>query len=546
MALRSGAGASTVGCERVGRDPTPTPALPRAAQRLLVRLRSWPRIGGRGMALALALAGLGALATRNGALVAALLGASGVGLLLRAGFERVAATRAVLGVVAPAVESAGGRQRPSDFALLRRLATELRPRAVPLAALFALSLLATPLALLTPLPIKIAVDNAVAGAPLPELARRLLPSAADPLGALGLAVGLVLAHGLLVCLQSLALGLVETRVGERLVLEFRARLFEHLQRPSLARHDEGGGADAAHHIERGAPAIRDVVVGGAIPLLGSAVTLAATIGVTAAIQPRLAGVALGITPVLYLLARSARRRRRARRSKLKGGFDRLVGLTVAAGTAAALFVGIPEVQAGTLRLGSLLVVISYLAQLYGPLKAISKRVAGLQESLVSAERAFALLDQPTEVRERPAARPIARARGEVEFRDVAFGHDPRCPVLEGVDVAVAQGVRVAIVGPSGAGTTTLVSLLLRFRDPTAGRILLDGVDLRDYRLRDLRRQFAIVRPEPVLFSASVAANIACGRPGASVDQIVAAARAAGAHDFIAALPGGYEIGRAHV
>src|SRR5262245_24867070 len=297
------------------------------------------RIGGRGMALALVLAGLGALVAHDGDLAAAaLLGAFGVGLMLRAGLECVAATGIVLGAAAQAVESAGGRQRPFDAAQLRRLAPELRPWAAPLAALLALSILAAPLALLAPLPIKIAVDNAVGGAPLPELVRRLLPWAAGPLGALGVAVGVVLVHGLLVALHSHALGLLQTHVGERVALEFRALLVAQLQRLALA-HDGRGGADAAHRIEHDAAAIHDVAVGGAIPLLASCVTVAAMIGVTAAIHLQLAGVALAITPVLYLLARSSRR----------------TGLAVAAGSAAALFVGVREVQAGTLGLGALLV-----------------------------------------------------------------------------------------------------------------------------------------------------------------------------------------------
>src|SRR5262245_32859477 len=281
------------------------------------------------MALALVLAGLGALVAHDGDLAAAaLFGAFGVGLMLRAGLECVAATGTVQGAAAQAVESAGGRQRLSVAALLRRLAAELRPWAAPLAALLALSLLAVPLALLAPLPIKIAVDNAVGGAPLPELVRRLLPWAAGPLGAPGVAVGVVLAHGLLVTLHSLALGLLQTHVGERVALEFRAPLVAQIQRLALA-HDERGGADAAHRIEHDAAAIRDVAVGGAIPLLASAVTVAAMIGVTALIGAR-------------------------------------------------------AVQAGALDLGALLVVMVYLVQLYGSLEAIGRRVAGLRESLASA------------------------------------------------------------------------------------------------------------------------------------------------------------------
>jgi ATP-binding cassette subfamily B protein len=174
------------------------------------------------------------------------------------------------------------------------------------------------------------------------------------------------------------------------------------------------------------------------------------------------------------------------------------------------------------------------------LRTISRRVAGIQNYLASAERALALLDQPVDVPERPNARRLAHARGAITFRDVSFAYDdPTHPALNDVSFEVEPGARVVITGTTGAGKTTVVSLLTRFYDPTAGQILLDGVDLRDYRIADLRAQFAIVLQQPVLFSTTIAENIAYGRPDASPAEIVAAAQAANAHDFIMALPRGY-------
>jgi len=181
-----------------------------------------------------------------------------------------------------------------------------------------------------------------------------------------------------------------------------------------------------------------------------------------------------------------------------------------------------------------------LAQLYSPLATISRKAASLQNYLASAERSFALLDETSDVPERPGARPIERARGAVEFRNVSFGYDSGRTVLHDVSCTVAPGSRVAIMGATGAGKTTLVGLLTRFYDPTTGAITLDGVDLRDYRVADLRRQFAIVLQHPLLFSTSIAENIADGRPGAAHADIVEAAVAAGAHEFIERLPRGYE------
>jgi len=198
-----------------------------------------------------------------------------------------------------------------------------------------------------------------------------------------------------------------------------------------------------------------------------------------------------------------------------------------------------HVRGGALTLGELLVVLTYQAQLYDPLKTLSRKIADLQSSLASAERAFALLDETPEVIDRPDARRLLRCSGAVVFRDVSFSYDARCMTLQHVSFEVPQGTRVGIQGPTGAGKTTLVSLLMRFYDPTTGQILLDGVDLRNYRLADLRNQFAMVLQEPVLFSVSIAENIAYARPTATEQEIVHAAQAANAHDFITRLPDGY-------
>ncbi|MEN8181697.1 MAG: ABC transporter ATP-binding protein, partial [Myxococcota bacterium] len=232
-------------------------------------------------------------------------------------------------------------------------------------------------------------------------------------------------------------------------------------------------------------------------------------------------------------------RERLRLAFVEGCFGVLVGLVTASGTAVVLWIGIRHVQAGILSLGDLLLIMGYVAQIYDPLKTMSRKAARLQNQLASAERAFALLDHAPDVEERPDARPLVRAEGSVSFRDVCFGYNEGEPILQGISLEVPAGTRVGISGPTGAGKTTLISLLTRFYDPTQGCILLDGVDLRDYRVADLRRQFSIVLQEPVLFPTSIAENIAYARPKASERKIAEAAAAAGAHEFIERLPDGY-------
>src|SRR5262249_22953211 len=388
---------------------------------------------------------------------------------------------------------------------------------------------------------------------------------------------------------ALGLALLRTYMGEKLTLDFRAKLFHRAQQLSFDYHDRRGTLDAVYRIQNDATALQGFAISGIVPLCANAVTLFAMIVVTAHIDPLLAVVALAICPVLYLLMALSRRSVRPRWAELKtaesaalavvhevlaalrtvksfnreeleekrfvgragklvtgnmrivlieGGFDLLVGLTIALGTAAVLVIGFGHVQAGVLTLGSLLLIMGYLAQLYKPLETISRQVTKLQSYIASAERACALLKSAADVPERPSARPLRRACGRVTFEHVSFAYRAEC-VLDDISFDVAAGTAVHVVGRTGAGKTTVMNLLARFYDPTRGRILLDGVDLRDYRVDDLRRQFALVLQEPVLFSTTIGENIRYARSDATQQEIITAAKAAGAHDFITRLPDGY-------
>ena len=481
----------------------------------------------------------------------------------------------------------------SDLHLFKHLLKQARPYWRSIVSLFVIDLLATPLALLTPVPLALAVDYVLGDKAFPAFWANLLPDTLtnSTSSLLFFTVGLVIAVALLTQLQALGRSLLSTYTGERLVLQFRNRLFHHLQRLSLSYHDRQGTTDSLYRVQYDATAIQTVVINGLAPLLTTFFTVGAMLVIMARIELSLAFVALLVTPVLYILTQLYRARLRRQWKEVKklessamsvvqevlaaqrvvkafrredheqerfvrhseasigaklrtvmseGAFNVMIGLTTALGTAAVLYIGVRSIQAGTMTVGALVLVMSYLTQLYGPLKSIGKRVAQLQNAFASAERAYGLLDKTPEVMEKKDARGLKTAKGNVSFKNVSFAYPDGPEVLSDVSFDVTPGTKVGIVGRTGAGKSTLMSLLARFYDPTSGQILLDGVDVRDYKLDDLRRQYAIVLQEPLLFSSSIAENIAYGRPGARQQEIEQAAQAANAHDFIRQLPDDYD------
>ncbi len=217
-----------------------------------------------------------------------------------------------------------------------------------------------------------------------------------------------------------------------------------------------------------------------------------------------------------------------------------MALATAVGTAAILWVGGQQVLNGSLSIGSLLVFLSYLNSLYGPVESLLYTPGTVQGVAGSARRVMEILEMEPEVRDRPGAGPLPAARGHVSFEHVTFGYEPDRPVLHDVSLEALPGQVVALVGPTGAGKSTLVSLISRFFDPWKGRVTVDGHDLRDVQLKSLREQVALVLQEPFLFPLTIAENIAYGRPDAPREAIEAAARAANAHAFIERLPQGYD------
>lgn len=485
------------------------------------------------------------------------------------------------------------RPRYGDIALYRRLLRQAKPYWGHLFGVFMLSLIAAPLALLMPLPLKVVIDSVLGGKPVPETIAWLFPdSALASTGALLTACAIIIvAAALLVQIQALISWVYKTWVGEQLVLAFRARLFDHLQRLSITFHTKEGTSDSIYRLQFDAPSIQSVSIYGVIPTATALIKVLALVYVTARIDLTIALIAIGVGPVLLGLTQiyrgPLRRRWSAARSaesaamsvvqeslgavrvvkafgqeerenerytteasrgasaairavRAHGMFDLLVGLTTGIAAAVILYVGAQHVLDGALTLGELLLVMAYLSQLFTPLREMGTRLADMQKGLASAERVFSVLDEQVEADEKPDAKGIERASGGFVFKDVAFGYEPGQRVFANVDLDIPAGSRVGIAGRTGSGKSTLISLLTRFYDPQVGRIELDGTDLRDLKLRDLRKQFGIMPQEAVLFSTSIRENIAYGRPGATEAQIIEAAKNASAHEFIQAMPEGYE------
>jgi len=481
----------------------------------------------------------------------------------------------------------------SDRSIYKRLLIEAKPYWLAMAGYFLLGLLEIPLALLLPLPIKIEVDSVLGSHPLPSFLTPLIPagSAHSSTFLLIFPAVLLIAIALLTQLQALTTMVLYTYIGEKLVLRFRAKLFLHMEKLSLSYHDRRSSSESVYRLQNDASALSSVVLDGLVPFTTATLTVIAILYVTARIDWQLVLIAIGVSLVLmwatYWYAGRLRESwhrakemdssamslvqevlgslrvvkafggeaREQQRFVLQSGkgvwlriavsyragiFKLIVGLTIAAGMALALFFGGLHVRSNRITIGDLIMVMAYLAQLYIPLSMTTNKIGALQTALAGIERAFSVLGEPTEVIERRHARPLVRAEGGVIFRHVSFAHRDDHPILKDVSFEVPAGSSVGIVGKTGAGKTTLVSLLSRFYDPTDGHVLLDGVDIREYKLADLRHQFGLVPQDPVLFSRTIADNIAYASSDAGENDIIEAAKAANAHDFIMRLPEDYQ------
>jgi ATP-binding cassette subfamily B protein len=446
------------------------------------------------------------------------------------------------------------------------------------------------LRLLEPWPLSFVIDHVIApvgpgrGLRLPgleELSDGALITAA--------AAALVAAVGLRACSQYLSsIGFALS--GNRFLTEVRDDLYRHVQALSLSFHSRSRSGDLLVRVIGDVALLREVTVTALLPLLGNCLVLGGMCLVMLWMDWRLALVAGSTVPLFWLstvhlgrriqdAAREQRRRegglastaaesigaiqtvqaysldaifskafRSANRQSLREGvrgqrlaaqLERSVDLLSAVSQALVLWFGAHAVLSGRLSAGELLVFTSYLRNAFRPVSNFAKYAARLAKASAAGERVLDVMDQEPDVRDLPGAVEAPPLRGAIRFEGVSFAYEPGHPILRDVSFEVRPGQRVAIVGPSGSGKSTLLRLLVRFYDPTQGRILVDGRDLRELTLASLRAQMGIVLEDTLLFAASVHDNIAYGRPAATPAEVVEAARLAEADGFVCALPEGY-------
>jgi ABC-type multidrug transport system fused ATPase/permease subunit len=391
---------------------------------------------------------------------------------------------------------------------------------------------------------------------------------------------------------SFADDVLSTWISERFLLDLRGRFYAHLQRLPLDFFEGRRLGDVLSRLTGDIQAIESFVLSGVADALSYALRVAFFVGALFWLQWDLALVALIVAPVFYvaaqrtakLLKRASREKRRRSGSigavaeeglanmalvqaygreateaarfqeqnlasfraqmtatRLRAAFGPLVEVIELTGALLVMGYGTYKLAQGALSLGGLLVFLAYLSKLYSPIRGMGRLTTGLYSASAAAERVIEFLDEEPSVADPADPLPAGRRRGEIVFEDVRFTYPGAAgEALRGVNLAVGPGEVLALVGPSGAGKSTVARLLLRFADPSAGRVLIDGEDARDYALADLRGNIAVVLQETLVLDATVRENIAYGRAGASTAEIEAAAAAADADGFIAALADGYE------
>ena len=445
---------------------------------------------------------------------------------------------------------------------------------------------------LEPWPIKIVIDNILQSKKLPGWLAGFVSEAfgQNKLAVLNFAVAAVAGIAVLGAISSYVEKYLTTSVSQWVTHDLRRTLYNHIQRLSLAEYDKTQTGDLISRVTSDINAVQDFINSALLGIIVNVLTLVGMAGVMFCINWRFTLIALSIAPalfaVVYYLTRRIKKASREVRKKeselvsvvqevltsarvvkafaredfevtrfesqslenvetalearsIKAKLSPIVDVMVAIGTCLVLAYGARLALSGQISAGVLIVFLLYLGKMYKPMRDLSKSTDTVSKAMVGYERIEEVLDIEARVRDLPRARKAPRFKGNIAFDHVSFSYDDKVPVLKDVSFEIEAGQVAAIVGPSGVGKTTIISLIPRLYDPQSGTIKIDGTNIRSYKLKSLREQISFVLQDTLLFHTSVLENIAYGKPDASPDEIIRAAKQANAHEFIVQLSEGY-------
>jgi len=475
--------------------------------------------------------------------------------------------------------------------IYRRTLAYYRPFLGEIATALLLSLLVTGFNLLKPWPFKYIVDGVLTAGSAESKAQLLAWfGAASPQAMILLLCLTMVGITLLAGLANLGSSYLLINVGLKSLLRIRTELYAHLQRLSLKFHDTRRSSDSSFRVAYDTQSIQTIFNRGFTNIFTSGIMLVSTFFIMVRLDAKLTLLSLAVVPLIvfaiYWFAKRIRsqsttiqeresallatlqeglasvrmvhafgqedrevgqfrdRASESLRANLRLTFTNvssalIVGTLMAAGTAVLYYVGSLHVLQGKLTLGDLLVFASYLLMLYAPLEQLTYTAWAMEGAAAGAKRCFDVLDREDDVRDAPHAKALGEARGDIKFTSVDFGYDDARQILHGVSLEIKPGETIAIVGGTGAGKSTMLSLVPRFYDPTNGEVTVDGQDLRGLKKKSLRGNISMVLQDTLLFSTTVRENIAYGRPDASEEEIIEAAKRAQAYDFIVRMPEGF-------
>jgi ABC-type multidrug transport system fused ATPase/permease subunit len=470
----------------------------------------------------------------------------------------------------------------------------LRPYRWAVVGVFAVLCVQIAMGLAAPWPLKVVLDSVVGDHPLPPWLHGLLQPMLGGEGRMhiaGLAALMVVAIAIVAAIATYVANYLTETIGQRVGNDLRTRAYHHLQQLSLSYFDTHRVGPILSTLTDDVDTIQDFASASTLGIATDLLTIVGMLALMLYLQWDFTLIALAVAPLLLLFVSRVRKAVKAATHEVRQresdivavaeeglqsirvvkAFDReahqenqlavagqqavdaalnarkiksvvspIVAVVVALCTAVVLWRGSALILAGVMTAGTLTVFISYLTSFFKPVQDLAKLTNTIAMAAVGVERVGALLDAESGIEERPDAVDATRIKGAVRFDKVAFSYDGENPVLRDVTFEVEPGQLVGIVGHTGSGKSSLVSLIPRFYDPSMGSVCIDGVDLRDYKLHELRQQIGYVLQDTVLFRGTIRDNIAFGRPDASHDDIVEAAKLANAHEFISEMPLGYD------